>query len=176
MKALFLFNQLLLSILVLIISGCAWATYTPYAGQQQKWPTALGSFVAKRDGILIYRGLPDRPYQILGEVVIDQYPQYMDGAIAHASHVHKAEAAMIVGKQAINGGTMNCGGGSTTYYSGQTTTSASGNAYVAGNSVVGNALINSSQTGTANTIANPTYSAAISWDRTTVYLIRFITK
>ena len=163
-------------ILAFMISGCAWVSYTPYAGQQQKWPTAAGSFVAKKDGILIYRGLPDRPYTILGEAVIDQYPQYMDGAIAHAAHVHKADAAMIVGKQAIYGGTMNCGGGSTTYYNGQTTTSASGNAYVSGNSVTGNALINSYQSGTANTIQNPSYSAAISWDRMTIYLIKFLTR
>ena len=174
MKGNRLIVQILMALVVLLTSGCAWVAYTPYAGHQQKWPMASGSFVANRDGILIYRGLPDRPYLILGEAVIDQYPQYMDGAIAHAAHVHKADAAMIVGKQAIYGGTMNSGGGSTTYYNGQTTATATGNAYASGNSVVGSALVNSYQTGTANTIANPSYSVAISWDRTTVYLIKFL--
>jgi hypothetical protein len=159
---------------ILGLSGCAIATYTEYAGQQQKWPTAQGAFVAKKDGILIFRGLPDRPYTLMGEVVIDQYPQYMDGAIAHAAHVHKADGAMIVSKQVVNGGLFTTGGGGTTYYQGQGVTSASGSAYPSGNGIAANALINSSSTATATTIANPTYTGSISWDRTSVYLIKFI--
>ena len=158
------------------ISGCAWVTYSPYAGQQQDWPTAKGSFVTQKDGILIYRGLPDRPYHLVGEVVIDQYPQYMNGAIAHAAHVRKADAAMIVNKEAMSTGMMTYGGGSTTRYESQSTSRTTVNAYPSGNSFVGNAISSGLQYGTATTIANPTYSGQISWDRTTVYLINFIKK
>ena len=160
----FLPIRLLMLAMVLCTSGCAIATYTQYAGQQQKWPIAQGSFVSNYDGILIYRGLPDRPYTLMGEVVIDQYPQYMNASIAHAAHVHKADAAMIVGKEVVNGGVMNVGGGGTTYYQGQSTTG------------IGGGLLNTMQTGTATTIANPTYAGAISWDRTSVYLIKFISQ
>lgn len=166
--------SIILSLALCAISGCAIATYTEYAGQQQRWPIAQGSFVSKKDGILIYRGLPDRPYILLGEVVIDQYPQFMDGAIAHAAHVHKADAAMIVSKQVVNGGLYTTGGGGTTYYNGQGVTTASGSAYPSGNGVAANALINSSASATATTIANPTYTGTISWDRTSVYLIKFL--
>lgn len=167
-------SALVLSTAILTLSGCAIARFTEYAGQQQHWPLAQGSFVSKKDGILIYRGLPDRPYILLGEVVIDQYPEFMDGAIAHAAHVHKADGAMIVSKEQVNGGLYTTGGGGTTYYNGQGVTTASGSAYPSGNGVAANALINSRATATATTIANPTYTASISWDRTGVYLIKFI--
>lgn len=158
------------------LTGCAWVTYSPYAGQQQDWPTAKGSFVTEKDGILIFRGLPDRPYHIVGEVVIDQYPQYMNGAIARAAHVRKADAAMVLNKESVSSGMMTFGGGGTTYYQGQSTSRSAVNVYPAGNSIIGNAVTSGSQYGTATTVANPTYTGQYTWDRTTVYLIRFVKK
>ena len=170
------FNIVAVLLLAFLISGCAWVTYSPYAGQQYEWPTAKGSFVTQKDGILIYRGLPDRPYHLVGEVVIDQYPQYMNGAIAHAAHVRKADAAMIVSKESMTSGMITYGGGSTTRYDSQSVAQTTVNAYPSGNSFVGNATSSGLQYGTVTTIANPTYSGQISWDKTTVYLINFIKK
>src|SRR5437588_6301253 len=68
-----------------VLTGCATADFTPYVGEQQKWPTAKGAFVTTinsydgpgRSGtgqqytLPVYFGPPNRPYIVLGSVDID---------------------------------------------------------------------------------------------------------
>ncbi len=89
----------------------------------------------------------------------------MNGEIASSGRKYQADAAMIVDRQTVNGGMMNFGGGGTTVYQGQSSLRPSGFGSYAG-----------TQTGIATTYSNPSYSAPISWDKTTVYLIKFSAK
>jgi hypothetical protein len=146
-----------------LLTGCAIKNYTPYVGAQRTWPTSSGAFVAAHRGFPIYKGLPDKPYTVLGELTVEQYPQYMNAAISASGRKYQADGAMIIDRQTINGGMMNFGGGGTTVYQGQTSIRPTGTGSYAG-----------SQTGIATTYANPSYSAPVSWDKTTVYLIKFL--
>src|SRR5438477_6225973 len=67
------------------LTGCATADFTPYVGEQQRWPTAKGAFVTTvnsydgpgRSGtgqqytLPVYFGPPNRPYRVLGYVDVD---------------------------------------------------------------------------------------------------------
>ena len=62
-------NRLTLPILGLValltLTGCEGMKYAPYGGQQQPWPTGN----SLTDGVYdvpVYRGWPERPYEILG--------------------------------------------------------------------------------------------------------------
>jgi hypothetical protein len=71
--------------LVSVLAGCATSDFTPYVGEQQKWPTAKGAFVTTinsydgpgRSGtgqqytLPVYFGPPNRPYRVLGSVDVD---------------------------------------------------------------------------------------------------------
>ena len=68
-----------------VLSGCATADFTPYVGEQQRWPTAKGAFVTTIDSydgpgrsgtgqqytLPVYFGPPNRPYVVLGSVDVD---------------------------------------------------------------------------------------------------------
>jgi hypothetical protein len=152
----------LIAFFCLIVSGCAYKTFTPYSGVQFDWPRSAGSFVSNHDGFLIYKGLPDKPYTLLGELAVEQYPQYMNTSIASAGKKYQADAAMIVSNQTINGGSMALGGGGSTFFQSQAQiTPAYGSGFSA------------TQSGTSTTYTNPTISTNLSWDKTTVYLIKF---
>jgi hypothetical protein len=157
-----MYKQLQVATLTLALTGCAIKNFSPYVGTQRNWPTAPGGFVSTHKGFPIYKGLPDKPYVVLGELTIEQYPQYMNGEIASSGRKYQADAAMIVDRQTVNGGMMNFGGGGTTVYQGQSSLRPSGFGSYAG-----------TQTGVATTYSNPSYSASLSWDKTTVYLIKF---
>src|SRR5438477_11345738 len=67
------------------LTGCATADFTPYVGEQQRWPTGKGAFVTTinsydgpgRSGtgqqytLPVYFGPPNRPYIVLGSVDVD---------------------------------------------------------------------------------------------------------
>lgn len=55
-------------VLIGLIAGCATGNFTPYQGQQQRWPTAPGAFVSYSADIPVYHGWPNRPYRVLGEL------------------------------------------------------------------------------------------------------------
>ena len=147
---------------ILLIEGCASVKYSPYVGKQQDWPTAVGSFMNQHKGFPIYKGLPDKAYTIIGEAIIEQYPEYMDAEIARIGKSKKADAAMLVDSQKVFGGTYNVGGGSTTYFQGQSSYQTYGSRQISG-----------THSGTAQTYSNPSYSMALTWDKTSVYLIKF---
>ena len=66
-------------------TGCATADFTPYVGEQQRWPTAKSAFVTPinsydgpgRSGteqqytLAVYFGPPNRPYVVLRSVDVD---------------------------------------------------------------------------------------------------------
>jgi hypothetical protein len=76
---------LLMVAAVALLAGCATADFTPYVGEQQRWPTGKGAFVTTinsydgpgRSGtgqqytLPVYFGPPIRPYVVLGSVDID---------------------------------------------------------------------------------------------------------
>ncbi len=55
-------------VLATALAGCTTADFTPYAGAQQHWPTASGSFVNSNYKIPVYMGPPNRPYIVLGYI------------------------------------------------------------------------------------------------------------
>lgn len=56
----------LLSLAALVLlSGCATVEFTPYEGDRE-WKTSPGSFVDRKHGLPIYKGLPPRPYRVIG--------------------------------------------------------------------------------------------------------------
>lgn len=60
-----------LTTLLLLVVGCYSTKYMPYAGQQQEWPTAPGSFIATNALIPTYYGYPPRPYTMLAQIQVD---------------------------------------------------------------------------------------------------------
>jgi hypothetical protein len=84
MKSLKNFSPLLLA--ALVVSGCAFGDFTPYAGQQQNWPTQPGSFVATQYVIPAYiHSWPDRPYTVLGYLEATTAPIRRRGAVSFAA-------------------------------------------------------------------------------------------
>jgi hypothetical protein len=53
-----------------LLTGCATATYRPYIGEQQKWPTAPGSIINTQYELPAFMCLPSAPYEVLGELKI----------------------------------------------------------------------------------------------------------
>jgi|SRR5579862_7236446 len=53
----------------LLCTGCASTSFSRYQGQQAAWPISQSSFVeASKHGADVIRGLPTRPYEVLGFV------------------------------------------------------------------------------------------------------------
>src|SRR5262249_33692490 len=65
MKTLILITTLSL---IAMLTGCTSTDFTPYAGAQQNWPTASGTFVSNKYVIPVYQGPPPRPYIVLGYI------------------------------------------------------------------------------------------------------------
>ena len=78
-------SRLVTFFIAAVLTGCATADFTPYVGEQQKWPTAKGAFVTtinsydgpgrsgsgKQYTLPVYFGPPNRPYRVLGSVDVD---------------------------------------------------------------------------------------------------------
>ena len=53
----------------LLYSGCSSTSFSRYQGTQVAWPISQGSFVeTDKHGVDIIRGLPTRPYEVIGFV------------------------------------------------------------------------------------------------------------
>lgn len=59
---------------VLVTTGCQFNRYTGYVGEQQDWPTAKGGFAEEYKGITIFRGLPSKPYLVIGKLEMNVPP------------------------------------------------------------------------------------------------------
>ena len=113
---------LLIVAAVALLTGCATTDFMPYTGAQQKWPTASGALVSTKYAIPVYRGLPDRPYIILGEVAAshgqtwlwtDAESEAMEAA-ANEAKKRGGDAIILQGSSREYAGTISTGGANTT--------------------------------------------------------------
>ena len=94
---------------VLLLAGCGTVSYSPYVGQQQDWPTSPGAFVKDMKGIPLYRGLPNRPYTVLGHVEITAEPAFIEQQAYWKAKNVGADAILFVDAQTFYAGSV--GGG-----------------------------------------------------------------
>lgn len=89
-------------------TGCGHVTWRDYHGPQD-WATGAGLSSHAKDGLIIYEGLPDRPYQVLG-IVEAQGPANIFTQPAHRERMHKliqehgGDAMIIVGRELVRTG------------------------------------------------------------------------
>jgi hypothetical protein len=93
---------------LILLTGCVRLTWTPYVGEQQAWKTAPGSFVQTLDGMNIYMNVPNKPYKVLGNIIVTKGGHY--SAVVEAKR-HKADALIMIDSKTQYAGTV---GGSTT--------------------------------------------------------------
>jgi len=89
-------------------TGCGHVTWRDYHGPQD-WATGAGLASETKDGLIIYEGLPDRPYELLG-IVEAQGPANIFTRPAHRETMHKmirehgGDAMIIVGRELVRTG------------------------------------------------------------------------
>ena len=153
-----------------VLSGCATADFTPYVGEQQKWPTAKGAFVTTinsydgpgRSGtgqqytLPVYFGPPNRPYIVLGSVDVDTpVGRLFEGSeqvttlkpAVRAAGQHGADAIIVIAQDVETRGYT-----ATAFAQGQSNTNFSGSAY--GNGIYGHANTTASAWGSSFTMPN----------------------
>jgi hypothetical protein len=102
--------------LVFGTAGCGHVTWRDYHGPQD-WATGAGLSSRTKDGLIIYEGLPDHPYEVLG-IVEAQGPANIFTQPAHRETMHKmirehgGDAMILVGRELVRTG-------SSTAYQGQ---------------------------------------------------------
>ncbi len=137
----------------LLATGCvATYNYTSYVGEQQVWKTSSGSFVDTSGCLPIYYGYPSKPYQILGLTVCNANSV---GMAARNAKNHGGEALILWDTKTVDGGSVNIGGHSSTYSTGNI---AYGNYY-----------------GSSQTYSSPSYSVPIVRTFETFAVIKFKT-
>jgi hypothetical protein len=121
--------QLVFVATLLFFAGCASnhsASYVPYVGQQQDWPTSSGAFVSEYDGIQIYRGHPAKPYEVLGRLITSHGS---DRNLAWEAKSRGADAVVITDAKMMSGGSVGMPGSSTTYFNGYSANTYSSPSY-----------------------------------------------
>lgn len=94
--------------LLAVAGGCGDVTWRGYHGEQN-WATGSGFRSETKDGLLIYEGLPDHPYEVLG-IVEAQGPANFLTRPAHREKMHKlirehsGDGMIIVGRELIRTG------------------------------------------------------------------------
>jgi hypothetical protein len=156
--------------LAALLTGCATADFMPYAGAQQKWPTAPGAFVKTIDSydgpgrsgtgqqytLPVYFGPPNRSYVVLGSVDVDtQVGRLFEGSettttlkpAVRVAGQHGADAIIVIAQDVETRGysTMS-------FAQGNSNTSFSGAAY--GNAVFGHANTTANAWGSSFTMPN----------------------
>jgi len=94
-----------------LLVGCATVSYSPYVGKQQDWPTAEGAFVKMRGTLPIYRGLPSRPYIVLGHLIITGDAGIEEMMAARQASPYKADAVLFVESSMFQTGSVGGGTG-----------------------------------------------------------------
>lgn len=59
------------ALILVALTGCESMQYAKFNGEQKPWPTG-SSFTDAVFDVPVYRGLPERPYEILGSVQFNQ--------------------------------------------------------------------------------------------------------
>lgn len=97
-----------LFILISSVSGCGSVTWRAYHGEQD-WATGSGFASETKDGLQIYEGLPDRPYNVLG-LVEAQGPANFITRPMHQDRMrklireHGGDGMIIIGRELIRTG------------------------------------------------------------------------
>jgi hypothetical protein len=97
-----------LILLVVHAAGCGGVTWRDYHGPQE-WATGSGFSSKTDDGLWVFEGLPDQPYQVLG-VVEAQGPANAFTQPAHRKQMHQlirehnGDAMIIIGREIIRTG------------------------------------------------------------------------
>ena len=76
-------KNVLLSLALLLLSGCGTTAFHPYVGQQQNWPTSPGGFVNSYEGMPVYLTWPPRPYIVLGSMDAAVSTRLIDPSLMH---------------------------------------------------------------------------------------------
>jgi hypothetical protein len=132
------------------LCGCATTNYLPYTGEQQDWPISPGTFTSTYDGVTIYHGLPPKPYDVLGKVVVEDSS---DRSLCWQAKSHSADAVIIVDSKIISGGSVHIPGSSTTYGSGM----------ISGNNFYGS----------ASTYSSPSFNIPVEHNIRVAWLVKF---
>lgn len=75
---------------VLVQIGCSPMRYSQYTGRDTVWPNSVGAMAETAYAIPVYRGTPERPYQVIGSVRFEDPRRYWDdGIIRKAANVGK---------------------------------------------------------------------------------------
>jgi hypothetical protein len=150
-----------------LLTGCASADFTPYVGEQQKWPTSNGAFVQTVEAghgpmaeggaykLPVYFGPPNRPYRVIGSIEAESGNlaiwqsgkiESLRPAVKEAAQ-HGANAVIVLAQDVETRGYS-----TTSFAQGQSNTNF--NAYPYGNGVYGNANTTASAWGSAFTAPN----------------------
>lgn len=97
---------LLLVVAALLLSGCATTTFSTYTGAQQDWPTSDHAYTRDVRGITVYRGLPPRPYTVLGYFTIYTLSAHLDNQLAYFARLHGADAVILEQRSEGPGGSI----------------------------------------------------------------------
>lgn len=100
-----------LALVAVLAIGCGTVSYSPYVGEQEDWPIAKGAFVKTKDGIPIYRGLPSRPYTVLGHMVITTDMGAEEMLAVSKAKANKADAILFVDSTMFASGSFGGGTG-----------------------------------------------------------------
>jgi hypothetical protein len=157
-------------LLALLLSGCATADFSPYVGEQQKWPTAKGAFVTtinsydgpgrsgtgKQYTLPVYFGPPNRPYAVLGSIDVDapvgrlfeqsEAITTLKPAMREAGQ-HGADAIIVIAQEVETRGYSTMA-----FAQGQSTTNFNASAY--GNGIYGHANTTTNTWGSAFSMPN----------------------
>ena len=125
-----------LFVVVALVSGCTTATYQPYRGEQQQWPTAPGAFVETVNGTSVYTGFPSKPYEVTGIVSVTitdglGADSMLNSRLVSEAVKHGANAVVRVGSNTAYSGSYNMPGSSQTFGT-ATATSVGRHTYVRG--------------------------------------------
>ena len=118
MKPLSQISLATLSLAALCLTGCGTCDFIAYRGQQEDWPVSPGTLAKTYNGITIFHGLPDVPYEIIGQITCKDAG---DNQLCWFAKAHQADAVIITARNLTTGGAMTIPGAQTTY--------AYGNAY-----------------------------------------------
>lgn len=79
-----------IGVVLLFAAGCTPMRYSRYTGQKKNWTVASGAMAETQYKVPVYRGWPDRPYNVIGSIrFVDPNKYWDDGVINMACAMAK---------------------------------------------------------------------------------------
>ena len=76
-----------------LIGGCTPMRFSEFSGRGKSWPVAPDAMAEKQFAVPVYRGWPERPYQVIGSIRFEDPHKYWDdGIIGMAASMAKKKA------------------------------------------------------------------------------------